>query len=97
MDFTLIFSIPLIGCILFVVISLITISFTCHLVLKVLKQKFYSNSKKQYTVNALLVPAGTIFFEPPEVRVLFKRGYNSRAGTITVSDSKNSEFSPNIS
>lgn len=52
MDFTLIFSIPLIGCILFVVISLITISFTCHLVLKVLKQKFYSNSKNnivQYT------------------------------------------------
>ena len=52
------------------------------------------------TVNASLVPAGTNFFKPREMRVLFKRGYNSRAVTITkftVSDSKKSEFSPNIS
>ena len=34
------------------------------------------------TVDALLVPTGTIFFKPLEVRVLFKRGYYSRAGTI---------------
>ena len=36
---------------------------------------------KKNTVNALLVPAGTILFRPLEVRVLFKRGHNSRAGT----------------
>ena len=35
------------------------------------------------TVRALLVPAGTIFFRRFLLRVVFKRGYNSRAGTIT--------------
>ena len=57
-------------------------------------------NKSPYTVHALLVTAGTNYFKPLEVRVLFKREYNSRAGTIakfTVSDPKKSEFSPNIS
>ena len=44
------------------------------------------------TVNALLVPAGTIFFKPLEVRGLFKRGHYSRAGTIE----KSSEFEPKM-
>ena len=34
------------------------------------------------TVNALLLPAGTIFFEGLHLRVLIKRGYYSRAATI---------------
>ena len=36
------------------------------------------------TVNALLVPAVTILFKHLEVRVLIKRGYYSRAGTIEI-------------
>ena len=38
---------------------------------------------KLNTVNALLVPAVTIFLGPLEVRVLIKRGYYSRAVTIS--------------
>ena len=38
---------------------------------------------QMYTVNALLVTAVTIFFRPLEVRLLIKRGYYSRAVTIT--------------
>ena len=41
------------------------------------------------TVNALLVAAGTILFDPFEVQVLFKRAYYSRAATIATITSLN--------
>ena len=40
------------------------------------------HKKKIYTVDALLVPAGTIFSEGLHLRVLIKRGYYSKAVTI---------------
>ena len=62
-------------CLAFYLLSLIT-SFIAVDQLK----KSYGSFES--TVNALLVPAGTILFVSLEVRVLFKRGYYLRAGTI---------------